>query len=99
MTEENKGIFDISAFKKMMKTSIIINKARGSIINESNLIKAIKEEIIWGAGLDVIVPEPMKANNPLLSMENFVITSHIGSATKEARSAMTIFVLKMLYPF
>ena len=88
LTAETKNIFNINAFSKMKKNAIFINTARGSIHNETDLIKALNEKMIWGAGLDVTNPEPMHANNPLLNMPNVAILPHIGSATEETRSAM-----------
>ncbi|MEI9947244.1 MAG: D-glycerate dehydrogenase [Chitinophagaceae bacterium] len=89
LSEETKGIFNKAAFAKMKPTSIFINTARGPVHNEEDLIEALNNKIIWGAGLDVTNPEPMKANNPLLEMENVAILPHIGSATIEARSEMS----------
>ena len=57
--------------------------------NEKDLITALQQQVIWGAGLDVTNPEPMLANNPLLDMPNVCILPHIGSASFEARSAMS----------
>jgi glyoxylate reductase len=88
LTAETKGKFDIHAFSKMKKTSIFINTARGAIHNEADLIEALHEGMIWGAGLDVTNPEPMGADNPLLNMPNVAVLPHIGSATEETRSAM-----------
>jgi glyoxylate reductase len=88
LTPETKNIFDISVFSKMKNNSIFINTARGAIHNETDLIKALNENIIWGAGLDVTNPEPMQPHNPLLNMPNVAILPHIGSATEETRSAM-----------
>ena len=89
LNEATKGIFDKAAFHKMKRTSIFINTARGVMHNEQDLINALNERVIWGAGLDVTNPEPMKPNNPLLSMENVAVLPHIGSATIEARNAMS----------
>lgn len=88
LTPETKNSFDGSAFKKMKKTAIFINTARGGIHNEADLISALEQGIIWGAGLDVTNPEPMKADNVLLNFPNVAILPHIGSATQETRSAM-----------
>lgn len=88
LTPETKDKFDLSSFRKMKPTSIFINTARGGIHNEKDLIKALEEKIIWGAGLDVTNPEPMQIDNPLLNMESVAILPHIGSATEETRSAM-----------
>ena len=85
----NNGIFDKNAFSQMKPTSVFINTARGSIHNEEDLLEALKQQVIWGAGLDVTSPEPMSTNNPLLSMPNVAILPHIGSATIEARNEMS----------
>jgi len=88
LTPETRGIFDKEAFKKMKPNAIFINTARGGIHNESDLIDALNNQEIWGAGLDVTNPEPMKADNPLLTMENVCVLPHIGSATVQARDEM-----------
>jgi glyoxylate reductase len=89
LSEETKGIFNKTAFSKMKPTSIFINTARGPVHNEEDLIEALQKGTIWGAGLDVTNPEPMKQDNPLLEMENVAILPHIGSATVEARNEMS----------
>jgi glyoxylate reductase len=88
LTPETKGSFDLKAFSKMKKSSIFINTARGGIHNENDLIKALDEKMIWGAGLDVTNPEPMASDNPFLNRPNVAVLPHIGSATEETRSAM-----------
>jgi glyoxylate reductase len=89
LTDETRGIFNKAAFTKMKPTSIFINTARGPVHNEEDLIEALRNGTIWGAGLDVTNPEPMHKDNPLLDMENVAILPHIGSATIEARSEMS----------
>ena len=89
LSEETKGIFNKVAFAKMKPTCIFINTARGPVHNEDDLLEALKSETIWGAGLDVTNPEPMKSDNPLLEMENVAILPHIGSASIEARNEMS----------
>ncbi|WP_067034037.1 2-hydroxyacid dehydrogenase [Allomuricauda sp. CP2A] len=88
LTEETKGLFDKNAFGKMKNSAVFINTARGGIHNETDLIAALKNGSIWGAGLDVTDPEPMQPNNPLLQMENVAVLPHIGSSTVEARNEM-----------
>ena len=73
----------------MKPSSIFINTARGGIHNEQDLLKALQEGIIWGAGLDVTNPEPMSPTNPLLDLPTVCILPHIGSATVETRNAMS----------
>lgn len=94
LTPETKGKFTLDVFKQMKPNSIFINTARGGIHNEKDLIKALEEKMIWGAGLDVTNPEPMDKNNPLLAMENVAVLPHIGSATEETRAAMAQIIVK-----
>ncbi len=89
LTEHTKEKFNSLTFDKMKPSSIFINTARGDIHNENDLIEALQNNVIWGAGLDVTNPEPMKWDNPLLSMENVAVVPHIGSATIEARDEMS----------
>ena len=89
LSDETKGVFNKAAFAKMKPTSIFVNTSRGPVHNEEDLLEALKNENIWGAGLDVTNPEPMKSDNPLLEMENVAILPHIGSATIEARNEMS----------
>jgi len=90
LTAETRGLFDKNAFNKMKPSSIFINTARGAMHNEEDLIAALQNNTIWGAGLDVTNPEPMDKNNPLLQMPNACVLPHIGTATYETREAMVI---------
>ena len=89
LSKETKEIFNKDAFSKMKSSGIFINTARGGIHNEIDLIDALNNKTILGAGLDVTNPEPMKVDNPLLEMENVCVLPHIGSATVEARNEMS----------
>lgn len=89
LNKETTGIFDKKAFAGMKPGSIFINTSRGAVHNEQDLIAALESGAIWGAGLDVTNPEPMSADNPLLSMPNAAVLPHIGSATVEARNEMS----------
>lgn len=89
LSNETRGIFNKDAFEKMKAGSIFINTARGGIHNEDDLLKSLQSGKLWGAGLDVTNPEPMNADDPLLSMPNVAILPHIGSATVEARTEMS----------
>lgn len=88
LTPETEGKFNADTFKQMKSSAIFVNTARGKIHNEDDLINALKNKVIWGAGLDVTNPEPMKQDNPLLSMPNVAVLPHIGSATETTRTAM-----------
>ena len=97
-TKETHELVDIKLFKKMKKTSFIINTARGKIIKENDLIYALKKKIIVGAALDVFRNEPIGLNNPLTKMQNVVLSPHIGSSTAETRKKMaeiTVINLKL----
>ena len=74
----------------MKKTAFLINTARGSIIDEEALIKALEEKQIAGAALDVTREEPFSRENPLLEMDNVLTAPHIGAATKEASSRSSL---------
>ena len=90
LSDETKSTFDIDAFAKMKRTALFINTARGAMHNEADLIGALEQGLIWGAGLDVTNPEPMDKDNPLLFMPNVSVLPHIGSAVKETRNAMIV---------
>ena len=99
LTETTRGIFNKEAFSRMKPTSIFINTARGLVHNETDLIGALQAGVIWGAGLDVTNPEPMKPDNPLLQMENVSVLPHIGSATVETRNKMTVLAVSNIIEF
>lgn len=90
LSAETRGKFDAGAFARMKPGGIFINTARGAMHNEDDLIDALKRGVIWGAGLDVTNPEPMRPDNPLLQMDRVAVLPHIGSATVETRDAMAI---------
>jgi len=99
LTPETRGVFNRSAFKKMKPSGMFINTARGPIHEEEDLIQAIDEGDIWGAGLDVTDPEPMQPDNPLLSMENVCVLPHVGSGTIEARNQMSVLAAMNIIEF
>jgi D-3-phosphoglycerate dehydrogenase len=83
--EETEHSFDTDAFTRMKDTAVIINTARGPIIDERALIEALNAGSIAGAGLDVLEQEPPEPDNPLFGMENVVVTPHVASATTRMR--------------
>jgi glyoxylate reductase len=74
--------------KLMKPTAMLINTSRGSVIDESALVEALKADRLAGAGLDVYEREPLDINSPLLRMENVILAPHIGSATRTTRMKM-----------
>lgn len=90
LTDGTHQMINESRLKKMKKTAFLINTSRGPVIDEAALIKALKEKWIAGAGLDVHDKEPIQLDNPLLKLDNVILTPHIGSATIETRLAMAM---------
>ncbi|XP_030241970.1 glyoxylate reductase/hydroxypyruvate reductase isoform X1 [Drosophila navojoa] len=88
LTAATQGVFNATAFNKMKNTAVLINIARGKIVNQNDLYDALKSNRIFAAGLDVVDPEPLPPNNKLLTLDNIVILPHIGSATNRTRSDM-----------
>ncbi len=87
LSDETHHLLCYEQFKKMKPSAIVINTARGPVIHEKALVKALKEKWIWGAGLDVFEFEP-QVTQDLLSMPNVVLAPHLGSATEGTRDAM-----------
>jgi D-3-phosphoglycerate dehydrogenase len=75
-------------FKKMEKKPLLINTSRGPIIDEKALIHALREGLLSGAGLDVLETEPPDSQNPLLRMENVVLSPHVGFYSEESISEL-----------
>ena len=87
-TPETHHLIGAAELAAMKKSAILINAARGAIVDENALIEALRAGTIRGAGLDVFEQEPLPATSPLLAMSNVVALPHIGSATHETRYAM-----------
>ncbi|WP_058485767.1 D-2-hydroxyacid dehydrogenase [Defluviitalea phaphyphila] len=91
LNEKTNNLLTYNELIKMKKSAILLNLGRGNIVNEKDLAKALNNNIIAGAGLDVLSHEPMGKNNPLFSVENkekLFITPHIAWASTEARSLL-----------
>ncbi len=95
-TAETEHLFDADVFARMKRTAYLINTARGRIVNERDLAAALRDGIIAGAGLDVFETEPINGENPLLKLQNVVLSPHMGSATTETRARMVEIVIRNL---
>jgi glyoxylate reductase len=88
LTRETYHLIDGAALARMKPTAILINTARGPIVDQSALRGALIGGEIAGAALDVTDPEPLAADDPLFDAPNLVVTPHIGSATHDSREQM-----------
>jgi glyoxylate reductase len=95
LTPQSRHLFGASAFAKMKSSAVIVNTARGPIIDETALVAALREKTIAGAGLDVFEFEPKTAEG-LKELPNVVITPHTGSATRSARENMSLLAARNL---
>ena len=99
LVEETREIINRSSIEKMKEGIIIINTARGALINEDDLAHALKSGKVKAAGLDVVSVEPINSENPLLSAPNVLITPHIAWAPKEARERLMAIAVENLKCF
>lgn len=91
--ESNQGIFDQRAFARMKPTSIFINVARGSVVNQADLHEALTNKRILAAGLDVTTPMPLPNTHPLYSLPNCFITPHLAWAETATTDTRILYAL------
>ena len=84
LNRHTKGMISDREFGLMKPTAVLINACRGPVVDEAALIRALKAQKILGAGLDVLEDEPTPANNPLLDMDNVVVTPHLAALAQES---------------
>lgn len=85
LTEQTKNLFNKATFAKMKKGAFLVNCARGGIVDEAALAEALGSGQLAGAALDVFATEPINPDNPLLKLDNFICTPHLGASTEEAQ--------------
>jgi glyoxylate reductase len=88
MTDHTRGMINATTLAMMRPGAILVNVARGGMVDTDALVEALRSGQLGGAGLDVTDPEPLPADHALLAMDNVVVTPHIASATVKARTAM-----------
>jgi glyoxylate reductase len=88
LSADTRHLIDAAALARMKPTAILVNTARGSVIDPAALYAALKEGAIGGAALDVTDPEPIQMDDPLLELDNCLIVPHIASATRATRGRM-----------
>ena len=99
LTEKTKNLINYELLKTMKKNCIIINAARGGIINEIDLDKALNENLIFGAGIDVFEKEPPDNNNPLLKNEKVFLSPHTAAFTEECMIRMGMETIQNIIDF
>jgi len=90
LTDATRGLVGAAELRKMKSSAFIVNAARGGVIDESALVRALNEGWISGAALDVYADEPPAKDSPLRSLSNVVLTPHLGAATREAQENVAI---------
>lgn len=88
LTEETRGLVDSEFLSKMKKTAYLVNTSRGAVINQADLFAALRDGVIAGAALDVLVKEPPERDEPLLTLDNCIITPHAAWVSIEARKRL-----------
>jgi glyoxylate reductase len=96
LNEQTRHLFNQSLFAKMKPTAILINTARGAIVDPQALFQALQSHQIAFAALDVTEPEPLPPDSPLLSLENILVTPHIASASQATRAKMSVMAAENL---
>lgn len=92
LTAQTRGVFDAKFFSAMKPTAYFVNVARGAAVVQSDLVAALTQGKIAGAGLDVVTPEPLPADNPLWRVPNVIITPHISSSSDIPSDARWVVV-------
>lgn len=96
LTAETEGLIGERELACMKPTAVLINTARGGVVDQAALYRALKERRIWAAGLDVFAQEPLPADDPLLTLDNVVVLPHIASASHATRGRMAQMAVENL---
>ncbi len=90
LNDETRGLLGAEQFSRMRSSAVLVNTARGEVIDQDALVSALSERKLFAAGLDVTTPEPLPPEHPLVSLPNCVIAPHIGSASQDSRDQMAM---------
>ena len=90
LTDETANLVDAAALARMKPTAVLVNTARGELVDQEALHAALSDGTLFAAGLDVTTPEPLPTDSPLLTLPNCVVLPHVGSATVHAREGMAV---------
>jgi glyoxylate reductase len=96
LTEQTRHLIDAAALRRMPAHAVLVNTARGAVVDQAALIDALRHGEIAAAAIDVTDPEPPRPDDPVLSTPNLIVAPHIGSATRSARARMTELAVENL---
>ena len=96
LTPQTRHLISTDQFRLMKRTAVLVNTARGPIVDPDALYRALADRQIWGAGLDVFEVEPVPADHPLLRLDNIIVAPHIASASVETRAKMALMAVDNL---
>lgn len=99
LTQETKNLIGKKELEMMKPTAYLINCARGGLVDEDALYEVLKEKKIAGAALDVFKNDPINPDNPLLTLDNVVLTPHLGASTQEAQEKVALIVAEDIIRF
>lgn len=99
LTPETKNLIDAGAISRMKNGVMIVNCARGGIVDESALYEALKSKKVSAAAFDVFVQEPIDPKNPLLTLDNFISTPHLGASTMEAQENVALAIAEQIVDY
>jgi D-3-phosphoglycerate dehydrogenase len=99
LNKNTQDLIDLKKMKTMKKTSVIINTARGGIVNEADLNQALNEKTILAAGLDVFSSEPINLDNPLMKNKGIIMSPHTAALTNECKIRMSKETAKNIIDF
>jgi D-3-phosphoglycerate dehydrogenase/(S)-sulfolactate dehydrogenase len=99
LTDQTRHLVNAASLAKMRKGAILVNCARGGIVDERALAEAIASGLIAGAALDVFEKEPPPPDHPLLRLDEVILTPHIGASTEEAQSAVAVAIAEQLVAY
>lgn len=99
LTPETKGLISADAIAQMKPTVVLVNCARGGIVDEAHLYEALKSRRVAAAAFDVFEEEPVKPDHPLLTLDNFICTPHIGASTGEAQENVAVGIAEQIVDY
>ena len=99
LTDQTRNLLNKETLAKLKKGVFLVNCARGGIVDEAALAEALQSGHVGGAGFDVFATEPVPADNPLLKLDNFICTPHIGASTDEAQANVAIQLAEQMVDY